>query len=73
MSEEIRNASDEIAGAWRQVRREIRKQWGKLTKDDVEEINGKRTMLAAKIRQRYAIAREDANDEIDTWARGRKF
>ena len=73
MSEEIRNASDEIAGAWKQVRREIRKQWGKLSKDDVEEINGKRSMLAAKIQQRYAIAREEANGEIDTWSRARKF
>ncbi len=73
MSSEIRNASDEIAGAWKQVRREIRKEWGKLTKDDVEQINGKRTVLAAKIQERYAIAREEANDEIDKWARGRKF
>jgi uncharacterized protein YjbJ (UPF0337 family) len=73
MSEDMRNTSDEITGAWKQVRREIRKQWGKLTKDDVEQINGKRTVLAAKIEERYAIAREDANGEIDTWARARKF
>jgi len=73
MSEEMRNASDEIAGAWKQVRREIRKAWGKLTEDDVEQIKGKRTVLAAKIQQRYAIAMEEANDEVDKWARGRKF
>jgi uncharacterized protein YjbJ (UPF0337 family) len=73
MSNEIRNASDELAGAWKQVRREIRKEWGKLTKDDVEQINGKRTVLAAKIQERYAIAREEANGEIDKWASARKF
>jgi uncharacterized protein YjbJ (UPF0337 family) len=73
MSNEIRNASDEIAGAWKQVRREIRKEWGKLTKDDVEQINGRRAVLAAKIQERYAIAREEANDEIDKWSKGRKF
>lgn len=30
---------DQIAGSWKQVRGEVRKQWGKLTDDDLEQIN----------------------------------
>ena len=64
MSEEIRNASDEIAGAWKQVRREIRKKWGKLTNDDLDVIKGKKEHLLGKLQERYGIAQKEAEDQV---------
>jgi uncharacterized protein YjbJ (UPF0337 family) len=64
---------DQIAGGWKQVRGEARKQWGKLTDDDLEVIKGERDKLAGKIQERYGMAKEDANRQIDEWANKLKF
>ncbi|MDX1993691.1 MAG: CsbD family protein [bacterium] len=64
---------DQMAGLWKQVRGEVRTQWGKLTDDDMEEIAGKRDKLAGKIQERYGIAQEEANRQIDEWANRLKF
>lgn len=64
---------DQIAGAWKQARGKVRETWGDLTDDDLEEIAGKRDMLAGKIQQRYGIAKEEANKQIDEWAANIKF
>jgi uncharacterized protein YjbJ (UPF0337 family) len=59
---------DEIAGKWKQVSGEAKKQWGKLTDDEISEINGDREILAGKIQEKYGIAKEHANNQIDKWA-----
>jgi uncharacterized protein YjbJ (UPF0337 family) len=64
---------DQISGAWKQVKGEARKQWGKLTDDDVEEIKGDRDKLSGKIQQRYGMTKEEANRQIDTWSERMKF
>ena len=64
---------DQVAGNWKQVRGEARKQWGKLTDDDLEQARGQREILAGKIQERYGIAKEEANRQIDAWANKLKF
>lgn len=59
---------DQIVGKWSQFKGEARVQWGKLTDDDMEQIAGEREKLAGKIQERYGIAREEANRQIDEWA-----
>ena len=58
---------DQIAGNWKQFRGEVRKQWGKLTDDDLEQIRGERDKLAGKIQERYGLAKEDVNRQLDEW------
>jgi uncharacterized protein YjbJ (UPF0337 family) len=36
---------DEIEGSRKQLKGKVRSQWGKLTDDDVELVNGKRSEL----------------------------
>jgi uncharacterized protein YjbJ (UPF0337 family) len=64
---------DQIAGTWKQAKGKVRETWGDLTDDDLEEIAGKRDILAGKIQQRYGIAKEEANKQIDKWANELKF
>lgn len=59
---------DQIVGKWNQFKGEARVQWGKLTDDDMEQVAGQRDKLAGKIQERYGIAREEANRQIDEWA-----
>jgi uncharacterized protein YjbJ (UPF0337 family) len=58
---------DRIEGNWKQFQGKVRQQWAKLTDDDVELVKGKRTELAGRIQQRYGVAQDEAERQIDTW------
>jgi uncharacterized protein YjbJ (UPF0337 family) len=58
---------DRIEGNWMQFKGKARQQWGKLTNDDLELVKGKRTELAGRLQERYGIARDQADQEIDSW------
>ena len=42
------------------------------TDDELLEVNGNRDILAGKIQEKYGIAKEHANKQIDKWADGLK-
>jgi uncharacterized protein YjbJ (UPF0337 family) len=58
---------DQIEGNWKQYKGKIMSKWGKLTNDDIESINGKRTELLGLIQSRYGRAKAQADIEIDQW------
>jgi uncharacterized protein YjbJ (UPF0337 family) len=63
---------DKIAGSWKRMKGGIKRQWGKLTHNDIAEANGKRDVLAGKIQQRYGIDKAKADAQIDEWLKGQK-
>jgi uncharacterized protein YjbJ (UPF0337 family) len=60
---------DRIQGAWREYKGKAKQQWGKLTDDDLDQIDGRREELAGKIQNRYGIAKDQAERQIDDWSR----
>ena len=60
---------DRIEGNWKQVTGKAKVQWGKLTSDDLDIIAGRREQLAGKIQERYGIARDEAEKQVDTWVK----
>jgi uncharacterized protein YjbJ (UPF0337 family) len=60
---------DTLKGQWTQLKGKVREQWGKLTNDDVEQIQGKSQQLVGRIQERYGIAREEAQRQVDDWIR----
>ena len=62
------NQWEQVAGKWKQFSGEVKKQWGKLTDDELLQINGSRDILAGKLQEKYGIAKEQANRQIDQWA-----
>ncbi|HYN62366.1 MAG TPA: CsbD family protein [Rubrivivax sp.] len=58
---------DRIEGNWKQVVGKARAQWGKLTDDDFDIVAGRREQLAGKIQERYGVAKEDADKQINEW------
>lgn len=57
--------SDQLKGNWKQFKGEIRKKWGKLTDDDLEQIAGHKDKLVGKIQERHGIAKEEAEKQVD--------
>ena len=59
---------DRIEGNWKQLTGKAKTQWGKLTDDDLDVIAGKREQLAGKIQERYGIAKDEAEKQVDAWS-----
>jgi uncharacterized protein YjbJ (UPF0337 family) len=59
---------NKIEGNWEQFKGKAQQQWGRLSGDDLDVIKGKRTELAGKIQERYGIAQEEAERQVDEWA-----
>lgn len=58
---------DTFAGNWKIFKGEVRKQWGKLTDDDVDKIEGDREKLLGHIQKSYGLAKEEAEKQISSW------
>ena len=65
--EGVRMNWDQAKGQWNQLKGSVRKQWGKLTDDDLDVIAGERERLVGKIQERYGIAKEDAERQVAGW------
>ena len=59
--------SDILQGRWQQLKGKALVKWGKLTHDDVDQIEGERERLVGKLRERYGLEREKAEREVDDW------
>lgn len=57
----------EIQGKWNQWKGKARQEWGKLTDDDLARIEGQRDELIGLIQERYGIAREEAQQQVEKW------
>ncbi len=58
---------DVFKGKWNQLKGNVRKQWGKLTDDDVDQIKGDSEILLGRLQERYGRTKEEAQREIDNW------
>jgi uncharacterized protein YjbJ (UPF0337 family) len=58
---------ERIEGNWKEFKGKAIAQWGKLTDDEVDRVDGRRTELAGLIQQKYGKTREEAEKDIDDW------
>ncbi len=58
---------DIIQGQWKQFKGNVKQQWGKLTDDELDVIEGSRDKLAGKLQERYGWSREEADNQINDW------
>lgn len=57
--------SDQFKGSWKQLSGEVKRRWGKLTDDDLTEIDGQKDKLLGKLQERYGKSREEVEKEIE--------
>jgi uncharacterized protein YjbJ (UPF0337 family) len=61
--------SDQLKGKWKQLKGSVKERWGKLTDDDIGIINGQNEQLVGKIQEKYGIAKDEAQRQVDDWMR----
>ena len=57
--------SDTIEGKWKQIKGEAKVQWGKLTNDELDVIDGHKDKLVGKIQERYGKSKDEAEAEVN--------
>ena len=60
---------DTIAGNWKQLKGKAKTQWGELTDDDLDVAAGQRDVLVGKVQERYGIAKDEAEKQVDDFGR----
>ena len=60
---------DEIRGSWKEVYGAVRATWGKLTDDDVLQIDGERDRLVRTLQRRYGKSRHQVEAEVTAFER----
>ena len=56
-----------LKGNWTQLRGRIRIQWGKLTDDQLDVIEGRRDLLLGKLQESYGVTEEEADRQVTAW------
>ena len=59
--------TDQLNGNWQVLKGKIQKQWGKLTSDDLDVIEGNRKEIAGRIQARYGYTKDHAESELNEW------
>lgn len=59
--------NDIIKGKWQEIKGSAKEKWGKLTDDDLMEINGSREKLSGKIQKTYGMAKDEVEKQLDEW------
>jgi uncharacterized protein YjbJ (UPF0337 family) len=60
---------DVLEGQWKQLKGKVKQQWGRLTDDELDQINGRYDELAGMIQERYGYSRDEAANELDMFLR----
>ncbi|MFI4944069.1 MAG: CsbD family protein [Burkholderiales bacterium] len=58
---------DTLKGQWKQLKGQIQVQWGRLTNDDIDQIQGNRDILLGKLQEYYGKSREENERDLERW------
>ena len=56
---------DILQGSWKQLRGKVKEQWGELTDDDLDKIDGQRDQMVGLLQKKYGYARDEAENQYD--------
>lgn len=56
---------DIIKGKWNQIKGEAKSQWGKLTDDELDQIDGNYDKMVGKLQEKYGYQKEQAEKEAE--------
>ena len=66
--------TDILKGKWKEIKGDVKAKWGKLTDDDLTEIEGNQEKLVGILQKKYGYGKEEAEREYNEFisSHGRK-
>ncbi|MFU8797632.1 MAG: CsbD family protein [Gammaproteobacteria bacterium] len=64
---------DIVQGSWDEIKGKIKKQWGKLTDDEILKMEGRYDELSGCLQRHYGYKESQARDEIAEFLRKNKL
>ncbi len=58
---------EQFSGEWKTLKGQVKEKWGKLTDDDIKQVDGKQDQLLGVIQKRYGYEKERAEKELENW------
>jgi uncharacterized protein YjbJ (UPF0337 family) len=56
---------ERFQGQWLKIRGDIQKAFGKLTKDDLDVINGQYDKLVGVLEKKYGLAKDEIEKKVE--------
>jgi uncharacterized protein YjbJ (UPF0337 family) len=64
---------DTVKGNFKQLKGKIKQQWGKLTDDEIDQMEGNAEILSGKLQERYGLEREEAERQAREFRRNNSW
>jgi uncharacterized protein YjbJ (UPF0337 family) len=61
-----------LKGQWKELKGEVKKRWGKLTDDDLMQVEGESERLIGILQKRYGYSKEQAEKEFKEFSSYKK-
>ncbi len=55
---------DTIEGSWKEMKGRVKARWGKLTDDELDQVEGNYDILLGKIQKAYGLSREEVERDL---------
>ena len=62
--------TDILKGKWKEIKGDVKAKWGKLTDDDLTEIEGNQEKLVGILQKKYGYGKEEAEREYNEFVDG---
>lgn len=64
---------DIIKGKWKEIKGHVKQKWGKLTDDQIDQVNGSLEELQGLLQKNYGYQREEAKKQIDEFIKNNSW
>jgi uncharacterized protein YjbJ (UPF0337 family) len=60
---------DKVKIQWKKLTGKLKTKWGKLTEKDLKFAEGNSEYLSGRIQERYGVAKDEANRQVEEFGR----
>ena len=58
---------DTLKGKWKQFQGKVKEEWGDLTDDELDQVEGRRDQLVGLLQEKYGYSKTRAEREYDNF------